>query len=85
MRSGRWRCGRGHGGAAGHQTPQLKLLVNSAAVFRYDGADAITPAIFTEAMAVNAATPARMAQAFLAARACLRGQHARHEAGQSQP
>jgi NAD(P)-dependent dehydrogenase (short-subunit alcohol dehydrogenase family) len=48
----------------------LRLLVNSAAVFRYDGADAIDPAIFAEAMQVNAQTPARMAQAFLKA---LRG------------
>lgn len=46
-----------------HET--LRLLVNSAAVFRYDGADAINPAIFAEAMQVNAQTPARMAQAFL--------------------
>ena len=49
--------------SAGH--PAWRLLVNSAAVFRYDGADAIDPAIFAEAMQVNAQTPARMAQAFL--------------------
>jgi len=42
-----------------------RVLVNSAAVFRYDGAEAIDPAIFAEAMQVNAQTPARMAQAFL--------------------
>jgi NAD(P)-dependent dehydrogenase (short-subunit alcohol dehydrogenase family) len=43
----------------------LRLLINSAAVFRYDGGEAIDPAIFAEAMQVNAQTPARMAQAFL--------------------
>jgi NAD(P)-dependent dehydrogenase (short-subunit alcohol dehydrogenase family) len=42
-----------------------QVLVNSAAVFRYDGAERIDPAIFAEAMQVNAQTPARMAQAFL--------------------
>jgi NAD(P)-dependent dehydrogenase (short-subunit alcohol dehydrogenase family) len=45
--------------------PDWRLLVNSAAVFRYDGADAIDPVIFAEAMRVNAQTPARMAQRFL--------------------
>jgi NAD(P)-dependent dehydrogenase (short-subunit alcohol dehydrogenase family) len=49
--------------AAAH--PDWRLLINSAAVFRYDGADAIDPAIFAEAMQVNAQTPARMAQRFL--------------------
>lgn len=42
-----------------------RVLVNSAAVFDFDGADAIDPAIFAEAMTVNALTPTRMAQAFL--------------------
>lgn len=42
-----------------------RVLVNSAAVFDFDGADAINPAIFAEAMTVNALTPTRMAQAFL--------------------
>jgi NAD(P)-dependent dehydrogenase (short-subunit alcohol dehydrogenase family) len=43
-----------------------RVLVNCAAVFRYDSVGALDPAVFAEAMAVNAATPARMAQAFLA-------------------
>lgn len=43
-----------------------RVLVNSAAVFREDSAQALDPAIFAEAMAVNAAAPTRMAQAFLA-------------------
>ena len=42
-----------------------RVLVNSAAVFDFDGADAIDTAIFAEAMIVNALTPTRMAQAFL--------------------
>jgi NAD(P)-dependent dehydrogenase (short-subunit alcohol dehydrogenase family) len=43
-----------------------RLLINNAAVFRPDTAQAIDPAIFAEAIAVNAYSPARMAQAFLA-------------------
>jgi NAD(P)-dependent dehydrogenase (short-subunit alcohol dehydrogenase family) len=43
-----------------------RMLINNAAVFRPDTAQAIDPAIFAEAIAVNAQTPARMAQAFLA-------------------
>ena len=46
--------------------PDWRVLVNSAAVFKPDTAQAIDPDIFTEAMTVNAETPARMAQAFLA-------------------
>jgi len=42
-----------------------RILVNSAAVFRYDDAQAIDPDVFSEAMTVNAQTPTRMAQAFL--------------------
>ena len=43
-----------------------RLLVNSAAVFRYDDARALDPATLHEALTVNAETPTRMAQAFLA-------------------
>lgn len=43
-----------------------RVLVNCAAVFRYDGGAAIDPAVFAEAITVNAETPTRMAQAFLA-------------------
>ena len=42
------------------------MLVNCAAVFKPDSAAAINPAVFAEAMRVNAETPTRMAQAFLA-------------------
>ncbi|MEY4670342.1 MAG: hypothetical protein RLZZ415_221 [Pseudomonadota bacterium] len=43
-----------------------RVLVNCAAVFRYDDGTAIDPAVFAEAITVNAETPTRMAQAFLA-------------------
>ncbi len=43
-----------------------RMLVNCAAVFNLDTAAAINHAIFTEAMTVNAETPTRMAQSFLA-------------------
>ena len=45
--------------------PDWRMLVNSAAVFRYDDAGALDPGVLAEAMAVNAQTPTRMAQAFL--------------------
>ena len=66
-------CDLANGAAAAAMVEQLaarlgdwRVLVNCAAVFRPDNASALDPAIFTEAMAVNAATPIRMAQAFLA-------------------
>jgi NAD(P)-dependent dehydrogenase (short-subunit alcohol dehydrogenase family) len=43
-----------------------RVLVNCAAVFREDTARHLDPAVFTEAVMVNAAAPARMAQVFLA-------------------
>jgi NAD(P)-dependent dehydrogenase (short-subunit alcohol dehydrogenase family) len=43
-----------------------RMLINCAAVFRYDDGTAIDPAVFAEAIAVNAEAPTRMAQAFLA-------------------
>lgn len=43
-----------------------RLLINNAAVFHPDTAKVLDPAIFAEAMQVNAASPTRMAQAFLA-------------------
>ena len=45
--------------------PDWRMLVNSAAVFHLDTAEAIDPATFDEAITVNAQTPARIAQAFL--------------------
>jgi NAD(P)-dependent dehydrogenase (short-subunit alcohol dehydrogenase family) len=42
-----------------------RVLINSAAVFHADSASALDPAVLAEALAVNAATPARMTQAFL--------------------
>ena len=46
--------------------PDWRVLVNSAAVFKPDTAQAIQPEIFAEAIRVNAETPTAMAQAFLA-------------------
>ena len=43
-----------------------RMLINCAAVFRPDTADALDPAFFAEAVTVNAETPTRMAQAFFA-------------------
>ncbi len=45
--------------------PNWRVLINSAAVFHFDSAAAIDPAVFAEAITVNAETPARMAQTFL--------------------
>jgi NAD(P)-dependent dehydrogenase (short-subunit alcohol dehydrogenase family) len=41
------------------------VLVNSAATFSLDTADRLDADVFDQSMRVNAATPARMAQAFL--------------------
>ncbi len=46
--------------------PNWRMLINCAAVFKPDSAAAMTPAVFAEAMRVNAESPTRMAQAFLA-------------------
>lgn len=43
-----------------------RVLINCAAVFKPDSAEALNPAVFAEAMRVNAETPTRMAQTFLA-------------------
>jgi NAD(P)-dependent dehydrogenase (short-subunit alcohol dehydrogenase family) len=43
-----------------------RVLINCAGVFRHDTASALDPDVLDEAMAVNAAAPARMSQAFLA-------------------
>ena len=43
-----------------------RMLINCAAVFNLDTAAAIDPTVFAEAITVNAETPTRMAQAFLA-------------------
>lgn len=46
--------------------PDWRCLINSASVFDYDNAAELDPAIFKEAMQVNALSPTRMAQGFLA-------------------
>lgn len=43
-----------------------QVLINCAAVFRYDDGSGIDPGVFAEAITVNAETPTRLAQAFLA-------------------
>ncbi len=53
-------------GALAERLDDWRVLVNSAAVFREDSVDALDAEVFTEAMTINAATPVRMAQAFLA-------------------
>jgi len=74
------RCDLADGAAAvalveqlAERLPDWRALINSASVLRPDLATALEPATFAEAMHVNAATPARMAQAYLA--------HARSSAG----
>ncbi|MDD3800523.1 MAG: SDR family NAD(P)-dependent oxidoreductase [Novosphingobium sp.] len=44
-----------------------RVLVNNASVFGHDSVHALDPAVYGEAMRVNAETPAFMTQAFLAA------------------
>lgn len=46
--------------------PEWRVLVNCAGVFDLDTAQDLDPATFLAAMRVNAATPARIGQAFLA-------------------
>lgn len=46
--------------------PDWRVLINNASTFAEDRADAIDPQVNVEAMAVNAVTPVRMTQAFLA-------------------
>lgn len=66
-------CDLGDGDAAvamiedlGRRLEDWRMLVNCAAVFHEDTAEALVPGVFDEAMAVNAEAPVRMAQAFLA-------------------
>lgn len=42
-----------------------RVLVNNASVFGYDNPRSMNPAVFAEAMAINAETPARLTLAFL--------------------
>jgi NAD(P)-dependent dehydrogenase (short-subunit alcohol dehydrogenase family) len=43
-----------------------RVLINNASFFHHDDCARLDPALFTEAMAINAASPLRMTQAFLA-------------------
>lgn len=67
------QCDLSDGDAAVKMVEQLaakhadwRLLINSASVFEYDGVTNLDPATNDKAMQVNAVTPTRMAQAFLA-------------------
>jgi NAD(P)-dependent dehydrogenase (short-subunit alcohol dehydrogenase family) len=51
--------------ALASRLPDWRLLVNNAAVFNEDAVSRTDPAVFAEAIAVNLASPVRMAQAFL--------------------
>jgi len=53
-------------GALAPRLDNWRMLVNSAAVFRYDDTRDIDGTVMAEAIAVNAATPARITSAFLA-------------------
>ena len=52
--------------ALARRLPDWRVLVNSAAIFHPDAATALDPRICDRAMQVNAATSARLTQAFLA-------------------
>lgn len=67
------QCDLANGDAAVEMVGQLaarlgdwRVLVNNASIFLYDGATGMDPATNKAVMQVNAETPARMAQAFLA-------------------
>lgn len=53
-----------------------RVLINSAAVFPLDTAQRLDPAVFAQAMRLNAESPARMTQAFLAQARALGGRRA---------
>lgn len=50
-----------------------RVLVNNASVFQHDTTEVLDPAIFAEALTVNAEVPVRMTQAFLAQARALGG------------
>ncbi|GGD96068.1 short chain dehydrogenase [Tsuneonella deserti] len=53
--------------------PDWRVLINSASVFDYDEVSHLDPDTFRRAIRVNAESPARMAQAFLARATCRGG------------
>lgn len=53
--------------------PNWTTLINSASVFEYDSVTRLDPATNKEAMQVNALTPARMAQTYLAKAKAAKG------------
>ncbi|HKR91263.1 SDR family oxidoreductase [Novosphingobium sp.] len=63
---GDWNEGPAMAKALAARLKDWRVLVNCAGVFDLDTAQDLAPAIFEKAMQVNAATPARLGQTFLA-------------------
>lgn len=63
---GDWDSGVAMIDTLAERLPDWRVLINSAGVFNEDAAEALDPTTFDEAMQINAGTPARMTQAFLA-------------------
>lgn len=61
-----WEEGPAMVTALANRLADWRVLINCAGVFDLDTAQNLDPATFTSAMRVNAATPARLGQAFLA-------------------
>jgi NAD(P)-dependent dehydrogenase (short-subunit alcohol dehydrogenase family) len=61
-----WEAGSAMVRTLASRLKDWRMLVNCAAVFNLDTAQALDPATLERAMRVNAATPARLAQEFLA-------------------
>ena len=53
-------------GRLAEQLEDWRVIINNASIFHHDDTARLDPAVFAEAMAVNAEAPVRMAQAFLA-------------------
>lgn len=60
-----WNDGPAMIGALAKRLDDWRVLVNCAGVFDFDTAQALDPATFEHTVQVNAATPTRLAQAFL--------------------
>jgi len=78
-------CDLGDGDAAvsmieelAKRIPNWRCLVNSASVFDYDGVTALDPETNRQAMQINAISPARMAQTYLAQARASDGRHVIH-------
>ncbi|KQM18781.1 SDR family oxidoreductase [Novosphingobium sp. Leaf2] len=61
-----WEQGPAMIHALAHKLADWRVLINCAGVFDLDAAQELDPAVFERAMQVNAATPTRIGQTFLA-------------------